>query len=94
MLNLINITMKVEIKSSSHSVISDSLQPYGLYLARQLCPWSSPGKNIGLGCHFLLQGIFPIQGSNLQILYHLSHQGSPNIIIYLYYFYVTYNQSS
>ena len=41
----------------------------------------SPGKNTGVGCHALLQGIFPIQGSNLgllhykQILYHLSHQG-------------------
>ena len=40
------------------------------------------GKNTGMGCHFLLQGIFPTQGSNLallhcrQILYHLSHQGS------------------
>ena len=43
---------------------------------------NSPGKNAGVGCHALLQGIFPIQGSNLdlphfrQILYHLSHQGS------------------
>ena len=43
----------------------------------------SLGKNTGLGCHALLQGIFPIQGSNpglphcRQILYHLSHQGSP-----------------
>ena len=43
----------------------------------------SPGKNTGVGCHALLQGIFPIQGSNLGllhcrwILHHLSHQGSP-----------------
>ena len=42
-----------------------------------------PGKNIGLGCHGLIQGIFPTQGSNpglphcRQILYRLSHQGSP-----------------
>ena len=28
------------------------------------CPWNSPGKNTGVGCHFLLQGIFPTQGSN------------------------------
>ena len=44
-----------------------------------LCPWDSPGKNIGMGCHILLQGIFLTQGSNLglmspeiaqQILYH------------------------
>ena len=42
----------------------DSLQPYGLELARLLCPWDSPGKNTGVGCHALFQGIFPIQGSN------------------------------
>ena len=40
-----------------------------------------------MGCHFLLQGIFPTQGSNpglphcRQMLYHLSYQGSPNICI-------------
>ena len=50
---------------------------------RLLCPWDSPGKNTGVGCHSLLQGIFLTQGSNLgllhcrQILYSLSHQGSP-----------------
>ena len=43
----------------------------------------SPGKSAGVGCHVLLQGIFPTQGSNPglphcgQILYYLSHQGSP-----------------
>ena len=47
-----------------------------------LRPWDSPGKNTGVGCHFLLQGIFPTQGSNPGLLlcrhtpYHLSHQGS------------------
>ena len=52
---------------------------------RLLCPWDFPGKNTGVGCHFLLQGIFLTQGSNpglppcRQTLYHLSHQGSPNI---------------
>ena len=45
----------------------------------------SPGKNTGVGCHALLQGIFPMQGSNpgllhcREILYYLSHQGSPYI---------------
>jgi len=45
---------------------------------RLLCPWDSPGKNTGVGCHFLLQGIFSTQGSNpgllhcWQILYRLS----------------------
>ena len=66
----------------SCSVISDSLQPHELQPARLLHPWESPSKSTGVGCQFLLQGIFPTQGSNLgcphckQILYHLSYQGS------------------
>ena len=45
--------------------------------------WNFPGKNTGVGSHSIFQGIFPTQGSNLrllhcrQILYNLSHQGSP-----------------
>ena len=60
----------------SGSVMSDSLQPYGLQPARPFCPWNFPGQNNGACCHFLLQGIFPTQGSNpglphcRQILYH------------------------
>ena len=46
------------------SVVPDSLQPRGLQAARLLCLWNFPGKNTGAGCHFLLQGIFPTQGSN------------------------------
>ena len=48
----------------SHSVVSDSLGPHGLYPARLLCPWDFSGKNTGVSCHFLLQGISPTQGSN------------------------------
>ena len=50
---------------------------------RLLRPWDLLGKGPGVGCHFLLQGIFPTQGSNpgllhcTQMLYRLSHQGSP-----------------
>ena len=36
----------------------------GLYPARLLCPWDPPGKNTGVGCQDLLQGIFPTQGLN------------------------------
>ena len=60
--------------------MSNSLQQHELQPARLLCPWNSPGKNTGVGCHFLLQGIFQTQELNLgvlycrQILYHLSHQ--------------------
>ena len=39
---------------------------------RFLCPWNFPGKRTGVGCHFLLQGVFPTQGSNLRVL-HLLH---------------------
>ena len=46
----------------------DSLWPYGLWPARLLCPWDSPGKNTGESGHDLLQGIFPTQGSNPSLL--------------------------
>ena len=52
----------------SHSVVSNCLQPHGLEPTRFLCPWDSPGKNNGMGCHFLLQCIFQDQGSNLCLL--------------------------
>ena len=61
-----------------HSVMSDSLQPDGLY-----SPWNSPGQNPGVGRLSCFQGIFPTQGSNpglphcRRILYQLSHKGSP-----------------
>ena len=69
----------------THSVVSDSLWPCGLQTTRLLCPWDSPGKNTGVGCHFLFQGIFPTQRSNpgllhcRQMLYHPSHQGRLNV---------------
>ena len=61
--------------------MSDSLRPHELY-----SPWKSPGQNTGVGSPSLLQGIFPTQGSNpsllycRQILYQLSHKGSPSWI--------------
>ena len=45
-------------------VVSDSLWPHGLRFARLLCPWNFSDKNIGVGCHFLPQGIFPTLGSH------------------------------
>ena len=54
---------------------------------RLLHPWDFPGKSTRVDCHFLLQGIFPTQGSNPSllhwrwILYHLSRQGSPKMNI-------------
>ena len=66
-MNKLNDTMK-ESESVSCSVTSDSLRPHGLQPARFLCPWDSPSKNTGVGCHFLLQGIFLTQRLNLGYL--------------------------
>ena len=51
------------------SDVSDSLRPHGLRPTRLLCPWNFPGKNTGVGCHFLLQGIFLTKGLNLGLLH-------------------------
>ena len=66
------------------SVMSNPFQPYGLQPARLFCLWDSPDKNIEVGCHALLQEIFPTQGWNalaspaLQAKsLPLSHQQSP-----------------
>ena len=79
----------------SQAVVCNSLQPRGLSPARLLCPWDFPGKNTGMCCHFLLQGIFATQGLNPRFLHllrflhwqvdylSLSHLGSPiNVIWY------------
>ena len=73
-------------ESESRSVMSDSLWPHGLY-----SPWNSPGQNTGVGSLSLLQGIFPTQELNpglshcRQILYQLSHKGSPRILEWIAY---------
>ena len=59
-------------------------QPRSPALQMDFLPSEPPGepKNIGVGCHFLLQGIFPTRGLNpgllhcREILYHLTHQGT------------------
>ena len=56
------------------SFMSDSLWPHGLQPARLLRPWDSPGKNTGVGCHALLQGIFLTQGLNPRCLHLLCWQ--------------------
>ena len=72
--------------SESCSVTSKSLWPHELYSL-----WSSPGQNTGVGIRSLLQGILPTQGWNpgfphcRQILYQLSHKGSPRILEWVAY---------
>ena len=66
------------MESKSHSFVSNSLQPHGLY-----SPWNSPGQNTGVGSRSPLKEIFPTQELNpdlphcRQILYQLTHQGNP-----------------
>ena len=68
-------------ENESHSVVSESLQPHGLY-----SPWNSPSQNTRVGSLSLLQEVFPTQGSNpgllhcRWILYQLSHKGNPRIL--------------
>ena len=57
-----------ERNSGVYAVMSNSFWTSGLSSTRLLCPWDSPGKNIGVDCHAPLQGIFLIQGSNLNLL--------------------------
>ena len=80
--------MKVKVKSLSHVRLFGT---HGLQPTRLLRPWDFPGKNTGVGCHFLLQEIFPTQGLNPSLphcwltLYLLSHQGSPEFLNYWWY---------
>ena len=66
--------------------MSDFCDPMDCSLPGHSVHGDSPGKNTGVGCHALLQGIFPTQGSNpglphyRRILFQLSHQGSPRIL--------------
>ena len=69
---------EVKSETESHSIVSDSLRPHGLY-----SPQNSLGQNTGVGSLSLLQGILPAQGLNpglphyRQILYQLNHKGNP-----------------
>ena len=64
-------------------LLCDSRASLSMRFPRLLCPWDLPGKNTGVGCYFLLQGIFWTQGLNLQFLcwqvysLPLNHLGSP-----------------
>ena len=72
--------------SKKVKVVSDFLQPHGLY-----SPWNSPGQNTWVGNLSLLQGVFPTQGLDpglphcRQILYQLSQEGSPRILEWVAY---------
>ena len=80
--------IKQRVATRACSVMSDSLRPHVPTPPQpHLSPWNFPRKSTGVGCHFLLQGIFPTQGANqcfLHLLHWqaislpLSHLGSPH----------------
>ena len=77
--------------NENRSVVSNSLWLHRLSPPGSSVPEDSLGKNTGVDCHALLQGIFPSQGSNPGVLHcrgilcHLSHQGSPKILEWVAY---------
>ena len=81
-----HICPELLVVSESRSVVSGSLQPHGLY-----SPLNPPGQNTEVGSLSLLQGIFTTQGWSpgllycRQILYQLSHKGSPRILEWVAY---------
>ena len=90
------IVNKIKIKHLEHCESESEVTQSNLTLCDPLdcslldCslfhPWDFPSKNTGVGCHFLLQEIFPTQGLNpglphcRQMLYHLSNQRSPGTL--------------
>ena len=87
---------KYSLKNSSYtvlsiSVMSDSLWPLGLSPVRFLYSWGFSRQVSGVGCHALPQGIFPTQGLNpglphcREVIYQLSHQGSPELLEWVAY---------
>ena len=74
---ILKLTVKEKVAQSCLTLCD----PHGLY-----SPWNSPDQNTKLGSFSPLQGIFPTQGSNpgllycMQMLYQLSHEGSPRIL--------------
>ena len=77
--------IRLTLESESHSVVSNSATTWTYR------PWNSPGQNTGMGSPSLLREIFLAQGSNpdlphcRQILYNLSHKGSPGILEWVAY---------
>ena len=73
---LVHATIQMLCRVLSRSVVSDSATPWTAARLGSSAHRDSPGKNTGVGCHVLLQGIFPTQGLNSglphcgQILYH------------------------
>ena len=66
----------IATQDAASAVVSSSLRLHGLWPPGSSCPWDFPGKNTGMGCHFLVQGIVSTQRPNLhlqlgwQVLYH------------------------
>ena len=74
-----------------NSAVSNSLHTHGLQPSMLLFPWNSPGKNTGVGCLFLLQGIFLTQGSSLYLLHLLNWQADSLLLQHLGFYSVQFS---
>ena len=72
--DFVNVSVRV-LSHFSHVLLFS--QPMGCSHGQLLCPWDSPGKDTGVGCHAFLQGIFLTQGSNSCLLRLLHWQAHP-----------------
>ena len=90
------VKVKVKVKSLIHARLF--VTPWIIACTKLLRPQDFQGKSTGVGCHFLLQGIFPTQGLNpglslcRQTLYHLSHQGSLSYQVPLHFLHFSFLQ--
>ena len=62
------------------------LQPHGLYPFRFFCSWDFPGKNIGVGCYFLLQRI----SASLELNACLLHWQADSLLLSMYAYFMVY----
>ena len=78
-----NVFWWVTVWCAQRSVMFSPLRSHGLESTRLLCPWHFTGNNTGADCYFLLQGIFPTQGSNLCLLPILHWQADSSPLCHL-----------
>ena len=87
----VSLSVRLKVKVKSLSPVRLFATPWTVACTRLLHPWDFLVESTGVGCHFLLRGIFPPQGSNSglphcrQTLYRLSHKGSPSVSLGILY---------
>ena len=68
-------------RARARLAMSNAPRPHWTVAHQLLCPWDFPGKNTGVGCHFLLQGTFPARGSNMPLFCFQHWQLDPLLLV-------------